>query len=87
MKDAECLKFIQIFFFLSLFVVRPSNICYNISTESQKTKRRPALLGGETLQTKERRVMQMITYTDFFQFCTFVISLVGVCYTIFSKRK
>ena len=29
----------------------------------------------------------MMTYTDFFQFCTFVISLVGVCYTIFSKRK
>ena len=29
-----------------------------------------------------------VTYTDLFQFCIFIISLIGLCYTIFeSKHK
>ncbi len=29
----------------------------------------------------------MITYTDFFQFCIFIVALVGLCYTIFHKDE
>ena len=29
----------------------------------------------------------MITYPDLIQFCTFIVALVGLCYTIFRERK
>ena len=29
----------------------------------------------------------MITYADLFQFCIFVVALVGLCYTIFKGKK
>nr|DAL07412.1 MAG TPA: Putative Holin-like Toxin (Hol-Tox) [Bacteriophage sp.] len=29
----------------------------------------------------------MVTYSDLIQFCIFVITLVGLCYTIFRDRK
>ncbi|MDD7077872.1 MAG: putative holin-like toxin [Lachnospiraceae bacterium] len=29
----------------------------------------------------------MITYSDLIQFCIFIVALVGLCYTIFGKRK
>ncbi|WP_243239144.1 putative holin-like toxin [Blautia massiliensis (ex Durand et al. 2017)] len=29
----------------------------------------------------------MVTYSELFQFCTFIVALVGLCYTIFKKRK
>ncbi len=29
----------------------------------------------------------MITYAELFQFCTFIVALVGLCYTIFRGRK
>ena len=29
----------------------------------------------------------MITYSDLFLFCTFVVSLVGLCYKIFKTKK
>lgn len=29
----------------------------------------------------------MITYQDLFLFCTFIVALVGLCYTIFKGRK
>lgn len=28
-----------------------------------------------------------VTYSDLFQFCIFVVALVGLCYTIFKGRK
>ena len=28
-----------------------------------------------------------ITYTDFSQFCIFIIALVGLCYTVFKGKK
>ncbi|MDY3728935.1 MAG: putative holin-like toxin [Candidatus Choladocola sp.] len=31
--------------------------------------------------------MPMITYSDLIQFCIFIVALVGLCYTIFGKRK
>ncbi len=48
----------------------------------------PLLSEGLTLQTKERRALPMVTYSDLIQFCIFIVALVGLCYTIFKgKRK
>ena len=42
----------------------------------------------KALQTKERRAIAMyVTYQDLLLFCTFVVALVGLCYTIFKGRK
>ncbi len=29
----------------------------------------------------------MVTYGDLFLFCTFVVALVGLCYTVFKGKK
>ncbi|MEY8337932.1 putative holin-like toxin [Lachnospiraceae bacterium 62-35] len=29
----------------------------------------------------------MVTYVDLFQFCIFIVALVGLCYTVFKGRK
>ena len=29
----------------------------------------------------------MVTYADLFQFCIFIVALVGLCYTIFGGKK
>ena len=29
----------------------------------------------------------MITYSDFFQFCTFIVALVSLCYKIFKDKR
>ena len=42
----------------------------------------------KALQTKERRAITMyVTYQDLLLFCTFIVALVGLCYTIFKGRK
>ena len=47
----------------------------------------PSLLEGLTLQTKERRALPMVTYSDLIQFCIFIVALVGLCYKIFKDRR
>ena len=43
---------------------------------------------GQTLQTKERRVMPMnVTYSDLIQLLIFIVALVGLCYEIFKGKK
>ena len=43
---------------------------------------------GQTLQTKERRVMPMnVTYSDLFQLLLFIVALVSLCYQIFRGKK
>ncbi|MCM1136166.1 MAG: putative holin-like toxin [Clostridium sp.] len=29
----------------------------------------------------------MVTYADLFQFCIFIVTLIGLCYTVFKGRK
>ena len=36
---------------------------------------------------EERRGMRMVTYADLFQFCIFIVALVGLCYTVFKGGK
>lgn len=40
-----------------------------------------------TLQTEGKEGMAMITYQDFFLFCTFVVALISLIYQIFKDRK
>ena len=69
-------------------VVGKWKTCYNADTESQRAKAAyPPSTEGLTLQTKERRAMQMVTYADLFQFCIFIVALVGLCYTVFKGKK
>ena len=48
-------------------------------------------IGGATLQTKERRDTAMITYSEFFQFCIFIVALINLIYLLardnFKGRK
>lgn len=48
----------------------------------------PPSFGGQknTLQTKERRVMTMVTYSDLIQFCILIVTLIGLCYKIFKDK-
>lgn len=43
--------------------------------------------GCKALQTKERRALPMITYEEFFLFCTFVVALISLLYQIFKDKK
>lgn len=47
----------------------------------------PSISEGLTLQTKERRAMPMITYSDLIQTGIFIVALVGLCYEIFKNKK
>ena len=47
----------------------------------------PLLSEGLTLQTKERRALPMVTYSDLIQFCMFIVALVGLCYKIFKDKR
>ena len=51
-------------------------------------RRRSTLPTLEGLYPPERRAMPMyVTYSDLFQIGIFIVALVGLCYTIFGKRK
>jgi len=39
-------------------------------------------IGGATLRTKERRDTAMITYSEFFQFCIFIVALINLIYLL-----
>ena len=47
----------------------------------------PSFSEGLTLQTKERRALPMVTYSDLIQFCIFIVALVGLCYKIFKDKR
>ena len=51
-------------------------------------RRRSTLPTLEGLYPPERRAMPMyVTYSDLIQIGIFIVALVGLCYTIFGKRK
>ena len=64
-------------------------ICYTNNGKSQRHKGGLPSSEGQTLQTKERRAMPMnyVTYPDLVQIGIFIVALVGLCYTVFGKRK
>ena len=42
---------------------------------------------GQTLQTKERRAMPMVTYSELIEFSMFIVTLIGLCYAIFKVEN
>ena len=43
---------------------------------------------GITLRTRERRAMPMeVTFADLFQFCIFVVALIGLCFKVFKDKE
>ena len=55
---------------------------------NQRARRLTLFTEGLTLQTKERRALPMVTYSDLIQIGIFICTLVGLCYMIFKgKRK
>jgi len=61
--------------------------CYNIDRETKEPGGLPSFSEGLTLQTKERRALPMVTYSDLIQFCIFIVALVGLIYEIFKGKK
>jgi hypothetical protein len=60
----------------------------NIDTwETREPGGLPSFSEGLTLQTKERRALPMVTYSDLIQFCIFIVALVGLCYKIFKDKR
>ena len=48
----------------------------------------PPLPEGITLRTRERRAMPMeVTFADLFQFCIFVVALIGLCFKVFKDKE
>ncbi len=59
-------------------------------TIEQKAALPSVFFGGHEHPPDERKEgdKMNVTYSDLFQFCIFVVALVGLCYTIFKgKRK
>ena len=42
---------------------------------------------GNPPDERKEGMLMNVTYGDLFQFCIFVVSLVGLCYTVFKGRK
>ena len=55
--------------------------------ENQRARRLTLFTEGSALQTKGRRVLPMVTYSDLIQFCIFIVALVGLCYKIFKDKR
>ena len=47
----------------------------------------PPIFGGANPPDERKEGKPMITYPDLIQFCTFIVALVGLCYTIFRGKK
>ena len=47
----------------------------------------PPLQEGISLQTKDRRVMSMISYEELFQLLIFIVALIGLCYKVLRDEK
>lgn len=54
---------------------------------NQRAGRLTLFTEGSALQTKGRRVLPMVTYSDLIQFCIFIVALVGLCYKIFKDKR
>jgi hypothetical protein len=45
------------------------------------------LNGGANPPDERKEGLPMVTYAELFQFCTLMVALVGLCYTIFRGKK
>ena len=71
-----------------ILIVEFWKLWYNPIKESQRAKAAyPPPLEGLTLQSFRKEGLPMITYQDFFLFCTFIVSLISLLYQIFKGKK
>ena len=71
-----------------IIVEKCHNGCYNETQGNQDEAVFTLFNRRESFPPDERKEgLLMITYGDFFQFCLFVVALVGLCYTIFHKSE
>ena len=63
-------------------------MCYIVDMGNQGAGRL-AFFGGDAPPDREGKegMLMNVTYGDLFQFCIFIVALVGLCYTIFRGRK
>ena len=47
----------------------------------------PPLPEGLTLQFERRAMPMYVTYSDLIQIGIFIVTLIGLCYTIFGRKK
>lgn len=70
-------------------IVRISKICYAVNWEIKNEAVNPLFTEGikKPSDTNERGGMPMVTYSDLFQICIFIVALVGLCYQIFKDKR
>lgn len=74
--------------FLNLTCFCVFNMIYYCRGKPKSQAAHPLFIGGAPLQTKERRAMPMyVTYSDLIQIGIFIVTLIGLCYTIFGRKK
>ena len=60
----------------------------NIDTwENQRAGRLTLFFGGANPPDERKEGCPMVTYADLFQFCIFIVALVGLCYKIFKDKR
>ena len=62
-------------------------VCYDVGMGNQRAGRLALHCGGANPPDRREGGMSMITYQDFFLFCTFVVSLISLLYQIFKGKK
>ena len=63
-------------------------VFYIVQWETREPGGLPSLIGWANPPDERKEGLLMnVTYEDLFQFCIFVVALVGLCYQIFKGRK
>mgnify|MGYP003375846203 FL=1 len=47
----------------------------------------PSIFGGANPPDERKEGLSMVTYSDLFQFCLFIVALISLLYQIFKDRK
>lgn len=47
----------------------------------------PLFYGGTTPPDERKEGLSMVTYSDLFQFCLFIVALISLLYQIFKDKK
>lgn len=55
---------------------------------NHRARRLPSFFGGvDPPDERKEGLLMNVTYGDLFQFCIFVVALIGLCYQIFKGKK
>ena len=74
----------------NFFIANPTIFWYDSVQGNQSEAARPPVfrIGGKKNPSRRKKGgIMMITYEELFQFCTFIVALIGLCYQIFKDKK